>query len=65
LFTDPREDQGVSFAQLIGRLQGGAARPDPRRAAAHLARFSFAAFRQRVERALDAVSAVPESKVQA
>jgi glycosyltransferase involved in cell wall biosynthesis len=64
-FTDPREDQGVSFAQLIGRLQGGAARPDPRRAAAHLARFSFAAFRQRVERALDAVSAVPESKVQA
>lgn len=56
-FSDPREDGGESFAQLLQLLLGGAARPDPRQAAAHLERFSFAAFRERVARALDAVAA--------
>jgi glycosyltransferase involved in cell wall biosynthesis len=56
-FTDPREDKGESFGQVLQRLQGGAARPDPRLATAHLERFSFAAFRARVARILDAVAA--------
>ncbi len=56
-YTDPREDGGASFAQLLRRLQGGAARPDPRRAREHLARFSFAAFRERVALALAAAEA--------
>ncbi len=58
-FTDPREDRGESFAQLLQRLQGGAARPDPRKAEDHLERFSFTAFRERVARALAAVAAAP------
>ena len=62
-FTDPRVDQGESFAQLLQRLQGGAARPDPRQATAHLERFSFAAFRARVARVLDAVAAAPAAGV--
>ena len=53
-FTDPREDRGASFARLLERLQGGVARPDPRLATAHLARFSFGAFRERVAAALAA-----------
>ena len=65
-FNDPRQDKGESFAQLLQRLQGGTARPDPRQAAAHLERFSFAAFRGRVARALNALAdAVPESKARA
>jgi glycosyltransferase involved in cell wall biosynthesis len=64
-FTDPRADGGLSFAQLLQRLQGGAARPDPRQAADHLARFSFAAFRERVARALAAVAAAPAAGVAA
>jgi len=60
-FSDPREDGGESFAQLLQLLLGGAARPDPRQAAAHLERFSFAAFRERVARALDAVAATAAS----
>jgi glycosyltransferase involved in cell wall biosynthesis len=58
-FSDPREDRGASFAQLLERLMGGAARPDPRRAGAHLARFSFDAFRERAARALAALAAAP------
>ncbi|MBE0625160.1 MAG: glycosyltransferase [Burkholderiales bacterium] len=58
-FNDPREDGGASFAQLLARLQGGAERPDPRLATAHLARFSYASFRERVERALHAAAAGP------
>jgi glycosyltransferase involved in cell wall biosynthesis len=55
-FTDPRQDGGASFAQLLERLQGGPVRPDPRQAAAHLERFSFAAFRERVRCALEATA---------
>jgi glycosyltransferase involved in cell wall biosynthesis len=62
-FADPREDEGASFGQLLARLQGAAARPDPRLAAGHLERFSFAAFRDRVERALDAaVASTPAAR---
>ena len=57
MFDDPREDAGASFARLLRRLQQGAARPDPRLATAHLERFSFAAFRQRVARALASAEA--------
>jgi len=56
-FADPRADRGAAFAQLLERLLGGAARPDPRQASAHLARFSFAAFRERVAHALAAATA--------
>ena len=57
-FADPRQDGGASFDRLLARLQGAAARPDPRQAAAHLEGFSFAAFRQRVARALAAAAGV-------
>lgn len=53
-FDDPRQDGGESFAHLLQRLLAGAARPDPRQAKAHLGRFSAAAFRERVARALAA-----------
>ncbi len=56
-FTDPRQDAGESFAQLLARLLGGTRRPDPRRAAAHLGRFSFASFCERAARALAAAEA--------
>ena len=56
LFADPRRDGGADFAQLLGRLVAGAARPDPRKAVAHLARFSREAFRDRVGVALAAVT---------
>ncbi len=62
-FTDPREDKGASFAQMLQRLQGGAVRPDPRRAIAHLERFSLAAFRARVAHVLDALAAESATKV--
>jgi glycosyltransferase involved in cell wall biosynthesis len=58
-FADPRHDGGASFAQLLQRLQGGAARPDPRQAAAHLERFSFAAFCERAGRVLAAIAGMP------
>ncbi len=51
-FADPRADGGASFVQLLERLLGGAAHPDPRRAKAHLDRFSLAAFCERIARAL-------------
>ncbi len=59
-FTDPRQDAGESFSQLLQRLLAGAPRPDPRLATAHLARFSAAAFRERVARALAAAAQIPE-----
>lgn len=59
-FADPREDGGASFARLLERLTAGAPRPDPRRATAHLARFSAAAFRERVARALAALAQIQD-----
>ena len=64
-FTDPRQDGGASFAHLLERLLAGAVRPDPRQATVHLDRFSVAAFRERVARALDAVAAAPMTGAQA
>lgn len=57
-FTDPREDRGDAFARLLEGLFAGAVRPDPRQAAAHLERFSVAAFRERVARALAAAEQI-------
>ena len=57
-FADPRQDGGESFARLLQRLLAGAPRPDPRQATAHLERFSVAAFRERVARALAAAAQV-------
>jgi glycosyltransferase involved in cell wall biosynthesis len=56
LFEDPRRDGGKGFEGLIERLASGAAHPDPRRATAHLARFSREAFRGRVEAVLAALA---------
>lgn len=53
LFTDPRQDQGQGFGRLLERIVAGAPRPQPRLAAAHLARFSEEAFAERVRIALD------------
>lgn len=54
-YRDPRQDGGADFARLIERVSSGAPRPDPRLATAHLARFSFEAFSERVARLLPAV----------
>ncbi|MDO8890571.1 MAG: glycosyltransferase family 4 protein [Sulfurimicrobium sp.] len=54
-FTDPRQDNGRDFARLLGNLHAAEGKfPDPRRATAHLERFSLAQFSQRVERAMNA-----------
>lgn len=53
LYTDPRLDRGQNFEQLLRRITAMQDRPDPRRASEHLAQFSPAAFRARVEKALD------------
>jgi glycosyltransferase involved in cell wall biosynthesis len=58
LFEDPRRDGGEDFGRLLQRLLAGAARPDPRAAPAHLARFSRDAFRERVQVALAALATV-------
>ena len=56
LYRDPREDAGADFARV---LENAIASPrlDPRAAVDHLARFSFDAFKERVARMLDTVSA--------
>ncbi len=59
LFEDPRLDRGRSFEALLERLLDGAMRPEPRRAAGHLAQFSHDAFRARLAKALEAVTKVP------
>ncbi|MBL8473236.1 MAG: glycosyltransferase [Rhodocyclaceae bacterium] len=53
LYADPRRDAGADFGALLSRLlDGSAARPDPRNARTHLARFGEAAFTERVGRLL-------------
>jgi len=54
-YRDPREDGGADFTRLLDSLLAGKARPDPRRAREHLARFSFDAFSERVGRLVKAV----------
>lgn len=48
LYRDPREDDGADFARLLDELLAGRARPRPELAESHLARFSFAAFVERL-----------------
>ena len=48
LYQDPRKDQGASFAVLLEQLIAQAKPIDPRAAPEHLARFSQAAFNERV-----------------
>lgn len=58
-FTDPRQDQGSDFARLLEQLcAAGGRHPDPRLALAHLEKFSFGQFVQRVGRAMDAAAAL-------
>jgi len=58
LYRDPREDAGADFARVL-EMAIAAPRLDPRAAADHLARFSFDAYKERVARMLQAVSARP------
>jgi len=48
LYRDPREDAGADFARLLERLRILPHPPDPRTSQAHLDRFSFAAFVDRL-----------------
>lgn len=41
LYRDPREDGGREFGGLLASLVAGRARPDPRAATEHLAKFSY------------------------
>ncbi len=53
LYHDPREDQGRGFDKLLRQLtEQTLARPDPREAKQHLQKFSFEAFKHRIEQAL-------------
>ena len=52
LYTDPRRDQGRHFARLLAGLADGTRKPDMAQAPAHLERFSFAAFADRVDAAM-------------
>ena len=51
-YTDPRDDGGASFTQLINRISQHQFRIDPVAAQAHLAKFSEASFATRVNEAL-------------
>lgn len=48
LYRDPRQDAGADFGRLLDELLAGRPRPQPELAQAHLARFSFAAFVERL-----------------
>ena len=52
LYRDPREDGGADFGRLLDSLLAGRARPDPRQAAEHLAKFSYAALVERARRVI-------------
>jgi glycosyltransferase involved in cell wall biosynthesis len=52
LYTDPRRDHGRHFAQLLASLADGTRKPDMSQAPAHLERFSFDAFADRVDTAM-------------
>ncbi len=49
LYRDPREDQGREFGELLASLVAGRARPDPRLATLHMAKFSYAAMVERTK----------------
>ncbi|MCF8150348.1 MAG: glycosyltransferase [Burkholderiaceae bacterium] len=48
LYPDPRTDGGAGFGSLLDELLAGRPRPKPELAHAHLARFSFEAFVERL-----------------
>jgi glycosyltransferase involved in cell wall biosynthesis len=48
LYPDPRTDAGAGFAHLLDELLTGRPRPQPELAQAHLQRFSFGAFVERL-----------------
>ena len=48
LYPDPRTDAGAGFAHLLDELLAGRPRPQPEMALAHLHRFSFDAFVERL-----------------
>ncbi len=54
-YRDPREDNGADFARLLREVAVMQKFPNPRQAQEHLARFSFAAFKERLARALPEV----------
>jgi glycosyltransferase involved in cell wall biosynthesis len=57
LYVDPRKDAGRHFAELLAGIADGTRQPDMEKAAAHLERFSFARFADRVDAAMrDAVA---------
>jgi glycosyltransferase involved in cell wall biosynthesis len=47
-YRDPREDDGADFGHLIERLNTLVTRPDPRQTVAHLEKFSFSTFVERL-----------------
>ena len=48
LYRDPRQDAGDDFGKLLDQLHAGRAKPRPELAPAHLARFGFDAFVERL-----------------
>jgi glycosyltransferase involved in cell wall biosynthesis len=57
LYVDPRKDAGRHFGELLAGIADGSRKPDMAQAPAHLERFSFARFADRVDAAMrDAVS---------
>lgn len=53
LYRDPRRDRGEDFSRLLTKLIALPEPPDPRRAADHLAMFSFEAFVARLKPVVD------------
>lgn len=63
LYADPRRDAGRDFARVLGELLAADGNfPDPLAAPAHLERFSFVQFSQRVERAMAAAARLTEAE---
>jgi glycosyltransferase involved in cell wall biosynthesis len=57
LYTDPRQDRGRNFAQLLAGIADGTRKPDIAQAPAHFAPFSFEKFADRVDAAMHAAVA--------
>ena len=57
LYRDPREDGGTAFGTLLARILRGEAELSVEGREAHLRKFSRAAFRERVARAMSSLAA--------
>lgn len=53
LYRDPRQDGGADFARHLDAILAGRPRPEPRRAAGHLARFAYPALVERARTLLE------------